>query len=182
MLRRRRVHVVFIAMSVCQQLAAAIERKDSIVNDSLTSSLTLFGYTSVKPVQLEAIHDLLEEVRRRSVLLQWWHTLLVQRSSSNRLLTTSPKCVRCPRRSSDKRYALLGSTNSSLHIPHAITLWQQQTQRVQAVLWLVQNPRAPPATWGKWSWTLLLNIKETRFRASFARPSFRLAVTPPINY
>ena len=59
MLRRRRVHVVFIAMSVCQQLAAAIERKDSIVNDSLTSSLTLFGYTSVKPVQLEAIHDLL---------------------------------------------------------------------------------------------------------------------------
>ena len=37
MLRRRRVHVVFIAMSVCQQLAAAtIERKDSIVNDSLT--------------------------------------------------------------------------------------------------------------------------------------------------
>ena len=59
MLRRRRVHVVFIAMSVCQQLAAAIERIDSIVNDSLTSSLTLFGYTSVKPVQLEAIHDLL---------------------------------------------------------------------------------------------------------------------------
>ena len=62
MLRRRRVHVVFIAMSVCQQLAAAIERKDSIVNDSLTSSLTLFGYTSVKPVQLEAIH-VLDRVR-----------------------------------------------------------------------------------------------------------------------
>ena len=52
MLRRRRVHVVFIAMSVCQQLAAAIERKDSIVNDSLTSSLTLFGYTSDTPLHL----------------------------------------------------------------------------------------------------------------------------------
>ena len=53
-------------MSLCQQLAAAIEREDSLVADSFTSSLTLFGYTSVKPIQLEAVHELLSG---RSVLV-----------------------------------------------------------------------------------------------------------------
>ena len=47
MLRRRRVHVVFIAMSVCQQLAAAIElltHRHGNENHVYTFSLTFWGY------------------------------------------------------------------------------------------------------------------------------------------
>ena len=139
--------MVFIAMSVCQQLAAAIERKDSIVNDSLTSSLTLFGYTSVKPVQLEAIHDLLSG---KNVLVT-----VPTGYGKSFIYQVLPFCAssilnpsRCPGDVSttvlviSPLVALMHDQVERLTIEDARRL----LERVQAVLWLVQNPRAPPAT------------------------------------